>query len=79
MVAHLKTSFCSITHGGLPVCSLLSCPFSWEGGDLTQTAQETFDGRIRAVISRQHSRLVWFALQERHGKTFCDCGTIEKC
>ena len=43
-------------------------PVPSEGGKLTQTAQETFDIQIRAVISRQLSVLVWFAMRERHGK-----------
>ena len=35
----------------------------WVGGELTQTAEDTFDGHTRAVNSRQHSALVWFALR----------------
>ena len=50
----------------------------WEGEGLTRTAHDLFDGLVRAVASRQHSVLVWFALRERHGKTLCDCGTTEK-
>ena len=51
----------------------------WEGDELPQTAQETFDSRIRAVTSREHSELVWFARREQQGKKLCDCGTMEKC
>ena len=35
----------------------------WEGGKPTQTAQATSDSRVRAVTSRQHPVLIWFALQ----------------
>ena len=35
----------------------------WEGDHLTQTAQETLDSGVSAVASRQHSELVWFALE----------------
>ena len=49
----------------------------WEGDGLTQTAQESFDSRIRAVTSRRHSVLVWFALRERHGNTLDECRAIE--
>ena len=44
------------------------------GDELTPTAQETFDSRVRAVTSRQHSVLVWFVLQEQHGKTMTSQG-----
>ena len=40
----------------------------WEGEELTQTC----DSRTSAVTSRQHSLLVWLALQEQQGKTFCE-------
>ena len=36
---------------------------------LSRTAQETFDSRARAATSRQHSVLVWFALQAQQGNT----------
>ena len=36
---------------------------------LTQTAQDAFDNRVRAVNSRQHSAQVWFALQWLQGKS----------
>ena len=45
----------------------------WEGDELTQIAQETFDSRVRAVNSRQHLVQIWFALQEQQGKTFYGC------
>ena len=38
----------------------------WEGDELTQTAQETFASRTSATTSRQHSLLIWFALQEQN-------------
>ena len=38
-------------------------PVLWEGEALTRTAHETFDSRTCAATSRQHSVLVWFALQ----------------
>ena len=38
------------------------------GDEVAQTAQDTFNGRIGAVTSRQHSELGWFALRERRGK-----------
>ena len=50
-----------------------------KGDGLTQTARETFDSRVRAVTSRQHSVLVRFALRERQGKPLCECRTMERC
>ena len=44
-------------------------PQSWEGEELTVTAQEISNSHTRAATSRQHSVLVWFALQGQHGKT----------
>ena len=43
-------------------------PQPWEGAELAQAAHQTFDGRVKAVTSRQHSVWAWFALRERHGK-----------
>ena len=41
---------------------------AFRGKELTLAAHKTFDSRLTAATSRQHSVQAWFALRERQGK-----------